>query len=148
MIRILRVEAASPLLLLPLLGAGCGPGLPLNDNVQGTVKMDGNPVANVRVEFLPQGGPEHNLPSSWSMTDEKGYYRLTCENGKPGAVVAKHKVVILAGRAAATPEERESGGPAPRAGPTIPVTYSIASQTPLEVEVKADESTYDLTVKR
>jgi hypothetical protein len=145
--RFLRSAAAG--LLLPWLALGCGPAISLNETVQGTVKMDGKPVANVRVEFWPQLGPSHQAPTSAGVTDEKGNYRLTCENGKPGAVIAKHKVVLLQGRAAATPDEGvDEKSPQRKAGPTIPTPYTIASQTPLEVEVKENESIYDLTVRQ
>jgi hypothetical protein len=145
---VLRAATIAPGVLLPLLAAGCSPASVLNENVQGTLKMDGKPVANVRVEFWPQLGAEHRAPSSAGVTDEKGAYRLTCENGKPGAVIARHKVVLLQGRAAATPDEKADDTAPRKSGPAIPVAYTIASQTPLEVNVKTGESTYDLTVKQ
>src|SRR5438046_1192623 len=106
MMQAIRRAATVLACLLPVVMLGCGPRFILNEKVEGTIKMDGKPVPNVRVEFLPQMGAEHTAPPSGGYTDENGYYKLTCNNGKPGAVVARHKVVILQGRAAVSPEEK------------------------------------------
>jgi hypothetical protein len=59
--------------------------------VTGTVKMNGRPLAKVRVEFWPEGGS----PRSAGTTDEAGRFTLTADRtGKPGAVVGPHKVVL------------------------------------------------------
>jgi hypothetical protein len=136
-------------LLFFLVGCGVGPRVVLNEKVEGTLKMDDQPVPNVVVQFWPQLGPEHNAPSSSAMTDEKGFYQLMCENGKPGAVIAKHKVVITPGRSggASPDDEKPAAGPR-KAGPVIPANYKIASKTPLEVEITEKVSTYNLVIKR
>src|SRR4051794_2434086 len=76
--------------------AGCGkPSYVFNEDVEGTVKLNGAPLPSVQVEFVPEadpGGPQP--PLSTSFTDEKGHYRLSHDNQKPGAVVGKHRVVI------------------------------------------------------
>src|SRR2546423_12618151 len=98
--RAIRPAVATCICLLAVMILGCGPRFIVNETVEGTLKMEGKPVPNVRVEFLPQMGAEHSAPPSGGYTDSNGYYKLTCNNGKPGAVVAKHKVVLLQGRAA------------------------------------------------
>lgn len=71
---------------------GCG-GTNLAE-VEGTVRMGGRPLDNVRVEFLPdpeQGTTGHR---STGVTDAEGRFRLTCENQQPGAVVGTHRVLV------------------------------------------------------
>src|SRR5262245_42177646 len=77
--------------------AGCsGKNVVLNETVEGTVKIDGKPLAGVVVQFVPEG--ETRLPGSSGVTDERGHYTLTCENQRSGAVVGKHRVVLIRGR--------------------------------------------------
>jgi hypothetical protein len=127
---------------LAIAGAGCSPSEPvLNESVEGVVKLNGVPVPKVRVEFVPQKGAEGGkLPGSGAYTDEKGRYRLVCDNQKPGAIIGKHNVVVLQGRT-----DPANGNPPPSF--VIPMNYTIASQTPLKVEVTADRHTYDLDLK-
>jgi hypothetical protein len=131
-------------LLFPLglavlvLANGCGKSLSQNEQVEGTVKMDGVPLANVAVQFMPDD-PKTQGPSSYGVTDDKGHFTLACENKKPGAVIGKHNVVVLAGR-------NDTGDTTPR--PNIPGDYNIASTTPLKIEVTAAEHTYNLDLSR
>lgn len=142
-------------LLVLLLGSGCARKTkPLNEQVEGTVKLDGVPVARVHVEFLPDEGPETTSPGSTGTTDDQGHYSLTCNNLKPGAVVGPHRVVIKQGRTEGRrdlddpPGGKASGGTPRKSSPTVPAVYGIASQTPLRVEVTADQHTYDLQLSR
>ena len=50
------------LALTLLLAGGCRPGWKYNEQVEGTVKLDGAPVANALVRFVPreQTSPKHN----------------------------------------------------------------------------------------
>jgi hypothetical protein len=140
--------------LVLLGGAGCNsPEWTYNDRVEGTVKMDGVPLVNVLVQFVPDH-PKKQGPISSGFTDEKGYFQLTCDNRKPGAVLGKHKVLVFAGRGEAgrAEEDREApGDQAPaksRKNPPIPPEYKLAVKTPLRVEVREDQHPYDLTLTR
>jgi hypothetical protein len=135
-------------------GAGCGSHVPQNESVEGTVKIDGTPLVAVLVEFVPEG--QEKLPLSSGFTDEQGHYRLKCENAKSGALVGKHRVLVLQGHGDAglrsddpqAPQGVE-GAPAARAGkrnPPVPSVYAMASKTPLLIEVTPDRHTYDLTL--
>ena len=131
-----------PALALALvLAAGCGSGRnwKYNEQVEGAVKMDGAPVPNVLVRFVPDD-PTVQGPTSSGYTDEKGNFTLTCENGKKGAVLAKHNVLVIAGRG---PEEAGGGRRI-----SIPPVYANPVQTPLQLEVTADKHTYDLALSR
>src|SRR5579884_4307099 len=78
-------------LLYLLAGAGCGKRYSLNEQVEGSVKVDGAPLVGVVVDFVPQGAEA--LPISTGVTDEGGKFKLRCQD-RSGAVIGKHKVVI------------------------------------------------------
>src|SRR5712692_10171119 len=79
--------------------SGCGKTLVFNDLVEGTVKLDGKPLGNAHVQFVPDE-PGVKAPGSTGITDENGHYRLNRDGGEPGAVVGKHLVVFVRGREA------------------------------------------------
>jgi hypothetical protein len=133
----IRIITPLAFVLLAVAG-GCGKTWSLNDSVEGTVTLDGTPVPNVAVQFVPDD-PKTQGPSSNGTTDDKGHFQLTCENGKPGAVVAKHNVVVLVGRT-------DTGAPA--SAVAIPAVYKFAAQTPCQINVTANEHTYDVKLTR
>jgi hypothetical protein len=132
-----------------LMVCGCGSPLVYNEQVEGVVQIDGVPLTNVRVEFVPlvEGT---KVPSSSAVTDQAGHYRLTCDNGKSGAVVGKHRVVLLQGRGGGrNPEDDAPAVKAPQpSNPPIPEVYTLAAKTPLEITVEKGKTTYDLKVSR
>lgn len=79
-----------------LLLAGCGGGGPKLAGVSGVVTVDGKPYKNAVVSFQPQGSGATENPGvgSTALTDENGKFTLTTIDGKPGAVVGRHKVRI------------------------------------------------------
>jgi hypothetical protein len=136
---------------LALGAAGCGGGKPwdVNDRVEGTVKLDGAPLANVFVQFVPDIDPKIQAPTSNGFTDEKGQFKLAFDDQRPGAVVGKSFVVVVRGRTAAGGgDDRDPQARQAPAGAAVPEVYSLAAKTPLTVEVTADRHTYDLTLSR
>ncbi len=131
-------------LVLVLAAPGCAKPPPLGE-VSGTVTMEGKPLAGVNVTFSPiveKGQPR--LASSSGTTDAAGRYTLTCEDGRPGAMVGKHRVVVVRPRPGrGSPEAAQ-----PPPGPGIPSIYTTASATPLEFEVAAGSNDIPLEVKR
>jgi hypothetical protein len=135
--------------LLLLLAGGCGPRPVYNEQVEGTLRFNGAPVPGVRVEFIPQVDAALKAPHSSGVTDDKGHFQLTCDNGKPGAVVGNHVVVVYPGRAesrGADDREPPPGGAPARPAAYVPPAYSTAAKTPLKVEVTTDKHAYDLTL--
>jgi len=122
---------------------GCGPSWKINEQVEGTAKLDGEPLANVMIEFTPDLGTKVQAPISRGVTDEKGHFVLMFDNSKPGAVIGKHNVVVRVGRG----DQPEDGGKAvPEKRKAVPAVYSMAAETPLKLEVTADKHSYDLTL--
>src|SRR5438132_6920231 len=137
----------SGFVLLLLTAFGCGKPLVFNDVVEGTAKLDGKPLGNAHVQFVPDE-PGLKAPGSTGITDENGHYRLRREDGGgPGACVGKHVVVLVRGREAnrALGETADAAdAKAKKDRRAIPPGYTMASKSPLTVDVKSDQHTYDL----
>jgi hypothetical protein len=129
------------LLLCGILGCGRKPPK-YNETVAGTAKLDGIPLAGVRVEFIPELAGVPNPPRSVGVTDDKGQFQLMCENDKPGAAIATHRVRVTRPRSDPKNPPVRSKGPIP----SIPEVYTIISETPLQVEVTETQTTYDLNL--
>jgi hypothetical protein len=131
--------------------AGCGKALaPMNDKVEGSIKVNGKPVGGVLVSFVPDG--VSGLLSGSAITDPNGKYEI--QTGElPGAVIGKHNVLIQVGRgnpSRANDPQAVAGDPANAAAapakdsPRIPPGYSNLQKPLLTVEVTADRHTdYD-----
>jgi hypothetical protein len=130
--------------------AGCGgPKLPpFAEKVEGTLTMGKMPLANVRVQFVPQDTSRGQLTVSSATTDEKGFFSLKRDDtGKPGAVIGKHKVVLIAGRPAGSgSRDDDTASRAVVAVPPLPPSYANVAFTPLQVEVSANQTDYPLRV--
>ncbi|HEV8061996.1 MAG TPA: hypothetical protein VGP68_19110 [Gemmataceae bacterium] len=132
--------------------SGCGTAPPpMNNDVQGTVKVNGTPLAGVMVEFVPDG--VSGLLSGSAITDGQGHYEMQTGD-HPGAVIGKHHVILIAGRSsngrgndpqAAQPDENNPAPPTTKGSPRIPPGYSDLRKPLLKVEVTPDKHTdYDL----
>ncbi len=147
------------LMLLTICCWGCsGSGTEVElEKVTGVVTMDGKPLANAVVVFMPtEGNP------STGQTDAAGKYELAHRGNAMGAIPGKHKVSITQGQAAASkvdPDadmansaaetgagfedaETSKGKAAKNA---IPAKYN--AQTTLTAEVKAGENTIDFKLE-
>lgn len=134
----------APALLLFL--AGCGNrGPAFNDKVEGTLTVDGAPLGQAMVQFVPDPQPGVDAPPSTGLTDANGRFLLMHDRNKPGAAVGKHHVVILQGRAEANPDDPAAPAVPAQTAPKLPQVYTMAGRTPLQVEVTADRHIYDLT---
>jgi hypothetical protein len=128
---------------------GCGPkAAPMIEKVEGTLMRGQTPLVGVQVQFVPQVGPGVKAPTSSAVTDDKGFFRLMRDdNGKPGAAIGKHKIVLTSGRiAGGEPTDKDSDTAPVLLGDAVPSQYSLVTQTPLEQEVKADKNVYELVL--
>jgi hypothetical protein len=135
---------------------GCQASRPPVTEVGGIVLLNGQPLSNAFVEFVPelsQFGAEMN---SSGVTDDKGRFRLTCNyQQRLGAVVGKHRVTVV--EAPPSAEHRgQDGASQERYGQyvaglrnrPIPDEYGTFSRTPLIIEVTADKKEYELKLTR
>ena len=111
---------------------GCRAGEVELAEVTGTVRMDGKPLEQALVRFIPQA--KIGRPSS-GVTDHAGRYHLLYTARDAGAVVGPAKVEITTG----DPEN-------PKMFPeTVPAKYNV--ETTLEREVESGENVFDFEVE-
>jgi hypothetical protein len=111
---------------LSLMCLGCGPSGPEIAKVEGTVTLDGEPLPNASVVFVPENG----RPAG-GRTDAQGKYVLNFTQGREGAIPGKSKVRIsTAAEASETPE----GQPIPATPEKIPAKYNAATELEVVVE--------------
>jgi hypothetical protein len=127
--------------------AGLGCGTPVAE-VQGTLTLNGAPLADVEVYFIPDGEKGTRGPRAAAVTDADGHFRLDLGALGAGTVVGHHRVVLVDRLALPpVPDERvDKPGARPRAPQPsrIPEKYNAAVSTPLRVEVKTGPQTVDL----
>jgi hypothetical protein len=141
MARVLCLAAA----VLTVSVGGCGPAAPPVVEAEGTLTgPDGKPMPNVLVQFIPdQGGGK--LIGANGVTDASGKFVLTADDGRPGAVVGPHKVILIDNNLS-TEGEPTAGGK--RVVNRVPRLYAAPNTTPLQVTVEAGKKTYDLNLDR
>jgi hypothetical protein len=103
--------------------------------VAGTITQNGQPLANVRIEF----SKTDTGAKSFAETDAQGNFTLTHTHGKSGAELGKYRVSVFqkgkpiplpAGKKLEDiPEERRN-----QTTPDIPITNS--DKSPIEIEIK------------
>ena len=116
--------------VISLPGCGAGGNGPQFGKVTGVVTLDGNPLPEAQVEFLPQLGR-----SSTAETGKDGSYRLQYTADRDGAVVGSHTVKIH------TAVDGRVGGPKE----LLPARYH--SETELKAEVKSGNNTLNFDLK-
>jgi hypothetical protein len=123
-----RACLVSVVLALPL--AGCGVGSYKTVPVSGRVTLDSKPLAKATVMFVPVAGAP--LPSSGGLTDDDGHYSLvlTSDSKTNGAVLGKHKVIIIMGAEVSANDKK------PTFHKQLPERYN--RKTTLECDVPPD----------
>ncbi|MDB5338150.1 MAG: hypothetical protein JWN70_3769 [Planctomycetaceae bacterium] len=124
--------------LIVAVTVGCGGNLKLVP-VEGTVKLNGEPLSDARVVFYPEAG---GRPSN-ARTDADGRYSLEYIEGEPGALIGKHKVSI----STFVEADPDSTDPLIKLGhrETLPAEYN--KQTTLQAELESgsrEEVDFDL----
>src|SRR5262245_1627662 len=133
---------------------GCQRQPPQLTEVEGVVLLDGKPLPQAQVEFVPElkdWGAEWN---STAITDEQGHFTLKCTlQDQPGAAVARHRVTVIEAPVAGDMRGMDERSQARLAqyqaslkNRPIPEVYGSVGRTPLIIEVKPDQKTYDLTL--
>ncbi len=136
-------------------GGVAGPDL---QTVTGKVTKGGKPLTGVTVTFSPVGPG----PSSGGITNDEGKFVLLCQSGKAGAVVGKHKAVLMMSEAPssapvgmeammaarkASESKGSRGAPAKStAVASFPPEYANPQDTPLAYEVKAGANDFDIVI--
>ncbi len=137
------------LLAAVVLTTGCGgPKVTFNPKVEGVVTLDGQPLPNVLVRFIPEAVNDEQLPISHAITDEQGRFQLKYQSkGKsdqPGAVLGKHLVLVTdpSTRSSRKKDEQTDEVVVRR----VPDVYGLTHNNPLSCEVTADRHDYPLVL--
>ncbi len=134
--RIAVVPTVAWLLILAaavsLPGCGGGGDLPKLGRVKGVVTLDGKPLAEAQVQFLPQSG----RPST-AETATDGSYRLQYTADHDGALVGSHTVKI---------QTAIDGRDDPRSE-RLPARYHSKTELKADVKSGSNEFNFDLTSK-
>lgn len=148
------------LMLITVFCFGCsGSGTEVKlEKVTGVVTMDGKPLANAIVVFIPENGN----PST-DQTDADGKYELAHRGNAMGAIPGKHKVRITTGKPPAPKADpdadmanvdpatdagfEEAGTPKAKTAKKEPIPAKYNANTTLTAEVKAGENTIDFKLE-
>src|SRR4051794_17916767 len=76
-----------------LVVGGCGDGRPQRVPVSGVVVIDGQPLSQGNIKFVPKNG----RPSSGKIGPD-GHFSVTCYDGNDGAILGTHQVQVAANR--------------------------------------------------
>jgi len=119
-----------------VVAGGCGPGRPTTVPIRGSVTLDGKPVAQATVLFVPAAG---GVPGR-GVTDADGGFTLTTFAEGDGAITGKHRVAVSKIKVTGVDATEDGMLPATVSGEvrTIWVTpqkYADASTSGLEVDV-------------
>lgn len=139
---------------------GCGEGVvepnwPDVVPCSGTVTMDGKPLAQAMVLYIPDISTKGQGGSG--TTDESGKYTVSSRNAKgemvPGIIPGKYKVafsrMVKPDGTVWTPDATNSAGPATvGAREELPLKYSNAANSIQMAEVKAGGAPIDFTLKK
>lgn len=133
------------LFVLPvILMLGCGgERIPKLGEVNGTLKLNGQPLPNVRVSFLPDPEEENSGRPSRGTTDENGQFTLfyNGDKNKPGTSIGWNRVILT--DITAINSSRDDN-PIPR---RFAAKYQEARTTPLKFDIKSGSQTIDLNVE-
>jgi len=139
---------------LAVLASGCGKTKPPPVvEAVGIVRLDGKPLKNVMVRFVPVNdlGPDFHASG---VTDESGRFTLTC-NGRPGACACEHRVTVSEAEIPAHLKSEDLKVQAELAryleglgGRPLPPKYSNLAESPLTVSVNAEQREYVLDLTR
>jgi hypothetical protein len=123
-------------LLLPaiLVFSGCGDST-APARVTGTLTLDGTPVANATLAFIPVSGERR----SYGETDSQGRYELWFTGQLAGAVVGEHRIEIRTG-SADTPSGEDVS-----AAETIPAKYNVESELTRTLKSGKQTLNFELT---
>ena len=128
---------------------GCGKSGPEMAPVSGVVTLDGAPVANASVMFMPEGG---GRPAT-GLTDAQGKFALETMEPGDGALVGKHKVTVTGVKTTGieATEDGLSGSVDPskvREEWFVPQKYSKPDTSGLTQEVASDMPPVELKLTK
>jgi hypothetical protein len=134
-------------LLVALLVLGCGQSQSSNlVPVAGTVTLDGQPLGNATLFFMPQGETKGN--GGGGTTDAAGKYQANSVRGEKGLHPGSYKVTVsrrlMPDGKPPPPDDKPMESPARE---SLPGQYSDQGQTTLTANVAAGGGPIDFALK-
>lgn len=126
------------LMALVVVVSGCGPSGPTLGRVEGTVTLDGQPLAGARVCFYPEGGGR----TAEAVTDQQGHYVLSYTSEGTGAMAGPNKVSISTYEEPVSQDDGTTQGGVPE---KVPAKYN--KQSTLVREVQSGQQTIDFALE-
>ena len=117
---------SSVAILITITMSGCGKAGPKIASVQGTVTLDGAPLPYAAVVFNPENG----RPAG-ATTDDSGKFALNFTQGRQGALLGTHRVIITTRR---DPWRDKQGNIQPGSGEKLPSKYNTQTTLTFTVE--------------
>jgi hypothetical protein len=109
------------------------------------VTIDGQPLPNVLVTFVPDAASDATPVRSMGMTDTAGEFELQSETQVRGAMLGRHRVTIEDMNVHAAPRDPDGTVLAPPP-PRFPKRYSDLVGSPLNAHIER-ESRIELTLE-
>lgn len=141
--------------LLGLMTIGCDPGTPEVVQAKGNVTINGEPLPNALVSFIPMAEGLDGNHKCIGTTDENGNFTLASYAGMPGAYACINKVTIVDGEAPEEARSMDAEGAdrwneykASLKNRPIPKEYMSIGQTPVAIEVKVGQTEYNIELER
>lgn len=120
------------------------------------LQMQGQPLANCLITFLPEPGKEPPGLHSTAVTDENGHYRLRLADQREGASVGPHRVTVqdLSVSTGVVRRDHETvdlgidrSASTPLRRFRIPAKFGSPSETPLREEIRPGTQRIDLDIR-
>ncbi len=124
---------------------GCGKSHVLVP-VEGTLLLDGQPLPEILITFVPEAVGKDRPIRSMGMSDKQGKFILRAESQSSGAVLGEHRVVLEDLSILSAP--RTADGTVVTYPPKrFPEVYGDPLRTPLRVLVRESGEAITLTVQ-
>jgi hypothetical protein len=139
-------------LLFALLGcSAAAPKMPELTPVEGTVTINGQPLPNAQISFIPAGDAS-SAAIATGVSDDNGKFTLTCA-GKPGAALGENTVTVIEGPVDEKLRGEDQQGQFASAAEKlknrpIPPDYAVAAKSGIKVTVTAGQKDYAIELKR
>ena len=133
---------------------GCAGSPPPVVPVEGTITLNGLPLADAEVQFVPMTGFGAEFIAR-AVTDKDGRFKLETNNGQAGACACLNRVTVTEGPIpdgmrgqSAEAQVRASKYLAGLKNRPIPPTYGTLATSVLEVTVVTGQTEYPLKLSR
>jgi hypothetical protein len=122
--------------------SGCRPQVSLVP-AEGILLLDGQPLPDVLVTFMPEAAGPHPPIRSMGMSDESGRFTVRAETLSPGALAGEHRVIVEDLAILKAPRA-DDGTVISLPDSRFPSFYSDPLKTPLRATVQVTQQPIEL----